>query len=344
VPQENYKLIGFNWERTYEKLLEANKRGIIKGDLSDEETARTKSVQVLYVKVDSDTVAFGLSPYGKLQISSPDNAKLRKARYKLRSLIVANEWVPIKETEIMLEKSVPDEHTLNIASGLKWFCMYKTLPSGKVEPKTENALIALQHVYTGYKDIFKYFEKMLEAKELEDSLKAKVVEKLKIQLEKAGIRLSSRTLEDMAESLLISRGDFNRYKKVEPIQEGVRYKLFLKAEPHSLGEFESREKAEEFWRETFGKFVETPEFKEAMIKYENARKESTEAYEILTGKTFPTSEEERVGKPCFLGMKLEQGLESPKGSCELCGGKFTKIELEKLNKILLMFKHGACIF
>jgi hypothetical protein len=148
----------------------------------------------------------------------------------------------------------------------------------------------------------------------------------------------------MAESLLISRGDFNRYKKVEPVQEGVRYKLLFKAEPHSLGEFESRKKAEEFWRETFAKFVETPEFKEAVIKYENARKESTEAYEILTGKTFPTSEEERVGKPCFLGMKLEQGLESLKGSCELCGGKFTKIELEKLNKILLMFKHGACIF
>jgi hypothetical protein len=33
--------------------------------------------------------------------------------------------------------------------------------------------------------------------------------------------------------------------------------------------------------------VETSEFKEAIIKYENARKESTEAYEILAGKFFP---------------------------------------------------------
>jgi len=340
VPQENYILIGFNWERTYEKLLEAGKRGTVIGDLSDEETARTKGFLVLYIKVDSDTVAFGLSPYGKLQISNPDNNKLRKARYKLRSLIVANEWVPTKETEIISEKSFPDEHTLNIASGLKWFCMYKTLPSGKVEPKAENALIALQHVYTGYKDIFEYLEKMLEAKELEDSLKARVAEKLRIQLERAGLRLLSRTLDDMAESLLISRGDFNRYMKVEPVQEGARYKLLFKAEPHSLGEFESREKAEEFWTETFAKFVETSEFKEAMIKYENAQKESTESYEILTGKTFHTSEEERIGKPCFLGMKLEQGLERLEGRCELCGRKFTKNELEKLNKILLMFSRG----
>jgi hypothetical protein len=130
---------------------------------------------------------------------------------------------------------------------------------------------------------------------------------------------------------------------LSPSKRGHAINCFLKLNPHSLGEFESREKAEEFWRETFAKFVETPEFKEAMIKYENARKESTEAYEILTGKTFPTSEEERVGKPCFLGMKLEQGIESLKGLCELCGGKFTKNELEKLNKIFSMFKRGGCI-
>jgi hypothetical protein len=182
---------------------------------------------------------------------------------------------------------------------------------------------------------------MLKAKDLEDSLKADVAEKLRIRLERARVRLPNRALEDMAESLLISRGDFNRYMKVEPVQEGARYKLLFKAEPHSLGEFESREKAEEFLRKTFAKFVETSEFKEAMIKYENARKESTEAYESLTGKTFPSSEEERVGRPCFLGIKLEQGLESLKGLCELCGGKFTKNELEKLNKILSMFSRGA---
>ena len=240
--------------------------------------------------------------------------------------------------------TVPEEHVLNVVSGLKWFCRCETYLSGKVQPKAECALIALQHIYTGHREIFEHFENLLKAKDREDILKADIAQKLRIQLERAGLRLLSRTLEDMAESLLISRGDFNRYKKVEPVQEGARYKLLLKeAEPHSLGEFESREKAEEFWRETFAKFVETPEFKEAMIKYENARKESTEAYEILTGKTFPTSEEERVGKPCFLGMKLEQGLERLKGSCELCGGKFTKNELEKLNKILSMFSRGVCI-
>jgi hypothetical protein len=125
--------------------------------------------------------------------------------------------------------------------------------------------------------------------------------------------------------------------KVEPVQEGARYKLLFKAEPHSLGEFESREKAEEFLRETFVKFVETPEFKESILKYESAQKEYAEAHQILTGKTFPISEEERVGKLCFLEMKLEQGLESLKGLCELCGGKFTNTELEKLNRMLSMF-------
>jgi hypothetical protein len=185
---------------------------------------------------------------------------------------------------------------------------------------------------------------MLKAKDLEDSLKADVAEKLRIRLERARVRLPNRALENMAESLLTSGGDFGRYMKVVPVQRDARYKLLFKAEPHSLGEFESREKAEEFLRETFAKFVETPEFKESIIKYENAQKEYAEAYEILTGKTFPTSKEERVGKPCFLGMKLEQSLESLEGSCELCGGQFAKTELEKLNKILSMFKHGVCIF
>jgi hypothetical protein len=343
TPQENYKLIGFDWERTYEKLLEANKRGTVIGDLSDEEIARTKGVLAAYIKVNSDTVAFSLSRYGKLQISSSDNAKLRKARFKLKSLIVADEWVPIKETEIMLEKGVPDEHMLNIASGLKWFCMYKTLPSGKVEPKAENALIALQHVYTGYTGLFVYFEKMLKAKGREDSLKADVAEKLKNHLETARLRLSNRILEDMAESLLISHGDYNRYRRIESIQAGGRFKLLFKAEPYSLGEFESREKAEEFWRKTFP-FVETPEFSEAVIKYENARKEYAEVHGILTGKPSSTSEEERVGKPAFLGMKLEQGLQSLKGFCELCGRLFAKTELEKLNKMLSMFKRETYIF
>jgi DNA-binding Lrp family transcriptional regulator len=274
----------------------------------------------------------------------------------LQSLLKAGQIIRIgrvyslpKYEQMLIEKlraeearrgAVPEEHVLNVVSGLKWFCRHETYLSGKVQPKAECGLIALQHIYTGHREIFEHFEKLLKAKDREDILKADIAQKLRIQLERAGLRLLSRTLEDMAESLLISRGDFNRYKKVEPVQEGARYKLLFKAEPHSLGEFESREKVEEFWMETFAKFVETPEFKEAIIKYENARKESTEACEILTGKTFPTSEEERVGKPCFLGMKLEQGLESLKGSCELCGGKFTNAELEKLNRILSMFSRG----
>jgi hypothetical protein len=275
----------------------------------------------------------------------------------LQSLLKTREIIHIgrvyslpKYEQMLIEKlrieeagmgTVPEEHVLNVISGLMWFCKYETHPFGKVKPRAECALIALQHIYTGYrKEIFEYFEKMLKAKNLEDSLKADVAEKLRIQLEKAGLRLPNRALEDMAESLLTSGGDFGRYMKVKPVQEGARYKLLFKAEPYSLGEFKSREKAEEFLRETIAKFVETSEFKEAMIKYENAQKESTEACEILTGKTFPTSEEERVGKLCFLGMKLEQGIESLKGRCELYGGKFTKNELEKLNKILSMFSCG----
>jgi DNA-binding Lrp family transcriptional regulator len=272
----------------------------------------------------------------------------------LQSLLKAGQIIRIgrlyslpKYEQMLIEKvraeeagmrTVPEKHVLNVVSGLKWFCRRETYPSGKVQPKAECALIALQHIYTGYrKEIFEHFEKMLKAKDLEDSLKADVAEKLRIRLEMAGLRLPNRALEDMAESLLISRGDFNRYMKVEPVQEGARYKLLFKAEPHSLGEFESREKAEEFLRETFVKFVETPEFKESILKYESAQKEYAEAHQILTGKTFPISEEERVGKLCFLEMKLEQGLESLKGLCELCGGKFTNTELEKLNRMLSMF-------
>ena len=280
---------------------------------------------------------------------------------RLQSLLKTKEIIHIgrvyslpKYEQMLIEKLraeeagvgvVPEEHILNVVSGLKWFCRCETYLSGKVQPKAECALIALQHIYTGYrKEIFEYFEKMLKAKNLEDSLKADVAEKLRIQLERARVRLPNRALEDMAESLLTSGGDFGRYMKVKPVQEGARYKLLFKAEPHSLGEFESKEKAEEFLRETFAKFVETLEFKEAIIKYENARKEYAEAHEILAGKPFSTSEEERVGKSCFLGMKLEQGLERLEGRCELCSGKFTKNELEKLNKILSMFKHGICIF
>jgi hypothetical protein len=278
----------------------------------------------------------------------------------LQSLLKTREIIHIgrlyslpKHEQMLIEKlraeeagkrgAIPEGHILDVISGLKWFCRDETYLYGKVEPKAECALIALQHVYTDYREIFEYFEKLLKAKDREDSLKAKVAEKLRIRLERARVKLPNKTLEDMAESLLVSYGDFNRFKKVEPIQEGTRYKLLFKAEPHSLGEFESREKAEELWRETFAKFVETSEFEEAIIKYENAQKESTEAYEILTGKTFPISEEERVGKSCFLGMKLEQGLESLKGLCELCGGQFTKTELEKLNKILSMIKPGRSL-
>jgi len=289
----------------------------------------------------------------KRETGIPDGTLYRR----LQSLLKAKQIIHIgklyslpKYEQMIIEKlrdieagkrGVSREHTLNVISGLKWFCRNETYLSGEVEPKAECALIALQHLYTGYRQIFEYFEKMFKAKNLEDSLKVDVAEKLKIRLERVGLRLSDRTLEDVAESLLISHGDFNRYIKVEPVQAGARFKLLFKAEPHSLGEFESREKAEEFLKETFAKFVETPEFKEAIIKYENAQKKYADAHQTLTGKHFPTCEEERVGKPCFLAMKLEEELESLKGMCERCGGLFSETERKKLNEILSMFAIGA---
>ena len=70
MPQENYKLIGFQWDKTLEKLRTSEQ---IVGDLTDEGIDYTKRVICAHIKVKNAKVSFNLSFYGKIQISNPNN-------------------------------------------------------------------------------------------------------------------------------------------------------------------------------------------------------------------------------------------------------------------------------
>lgn len=95
MPQENYSLIKFDWDESLENL---RKSSLVVGDLDDSETARTRGVAFAHIKVKDDKVSFGLSQYGKLQISSPNADLLRRARSQLKKLIVCTRWMPIIPT------------------------------------------------------------------------------------------------------------------------------------------------------------------------------------------------------------------------------------------------------
>ena len=103
MPQENYKLIDFDWDRTLEKL--RNSR-LILGDFANEGIGYTKGVVCAHVKVKSDKVSFNLSFYGKIQLSHPNNELLSRAKSNLRNLIVCDRWIPKDE---IIEKSISNE-------------------------------------------------------------------------------------------------------------------------------------------------------------------------------------------------------------------------------------------
>jgi hypothetical protein len=96
MPQESYLLEGFNWDRSIEKLRQSS---LVVGDLTDEEISRTKGVANAHIKVKDEKVAFGLSQYGKLQISNPNAELLRRAKSQLRRLIICLRWTPISPKE-----------------------------------------------------------------------------------------------------------------------------------------------------------------------------------------------------------------------------------------------------
>ena len=91
MPQENYILEGFSWDRSLEKLKHSS---LVVGDLSDEEIARTRSVACAYIRIKNETVSFNLSQYGKLQISHPNAELLRRAKSQLNKLIICSRWIP----------------------------------------------------------------------------------------------------------------------------------------------------------------------------------------------------------------------------------------------------------
>ena len=102
MPQENYTLIGFILDESLENL---RKSSLVVGDLDDSEIARTRGVACAHIKVKDEKVSFGLSQYGKLQLSSPNADLLRRARSQLKKLIICERWVPtIPTTEKPSEK------------------------------------------------------------------------------------------------------------------------------------------------------------------------------------------------------------------------------------------------
>lgn len=95
MPQENYTLQRFNWDKSLENL---RKSSLIVGDLGDEEIGRTRGVACAHVKVKEEKVAFNLSQYGKLQISHPNAELLRRAKSQLNKLIACSRWIPTSTT------------------------------------------------------------------------------------------------------------------------------------------------------------------------------------------------------------------------------------------------------
>jgi hypothetical protein len=91
MPQENYNLIDFNWDKTLDNL---RKSSLVVGDLGNEEIARTRGVVCAHIKVKDEKVSFNLSPYGKLQISHPNAELLRRAKSQLNKLIFCSRWSP----------------------------------------------------------------------------------------------------------------------------------------------------------------------------------------------------------------------------------------------------------
>lgn len=164
MPQEVYTLAEFRRDRTYEKLVDAIKRGSVSGDVSDEETARTKGVLSLYIKVNSDKVSFQISPYGKLTISHPNNSKLRKARSKLQSLILCSQWVP-KYVSHETKELKPDEsyiyqdrlkhsEILINEGATQLSSLADSLEELSDFPNPIYKICFLQHLETGYPEIY----------------------------------------------------------------------------------------------------------------------------------------------------------------------------------------------
>ncbi|MCW4038522.1 MAG: hypothetical protein NWF13_07295 [Candidatus Bathyarchaeota archaeon] len=95
MPQENYSLIDFDWDESLENLRNSS---LVVGDFDDSEIAYTRGVAYARIKVKDEKVSFGLSQYGKLQLSSPNADLLRRAKSQLNKLIVCTRWVPTAPT------------------------------------------------------------------------------------------------------------------------------------------------------------------------------------------------------------------------------------------------------
>lgn len=210
MPQEVYTLVGFRWNKTYEELAEAIKRGSVKGDISGEETARTKGVLSLYIKVNGDTVPFQISPYGKLTISHPDNSKLRKARSKLQQLISCSQWMPkyvynetkeLKPDESYTYQARLEHSKILIREGVTQLSpLADSFGKPPDFPDPIYKTCFLQHLETGRPEIYDQYRRY---NKITERWAKKAVDKAKKALQAKKIEITEETLRREASSISI---------------------------------------------------------------------------------------------------------------------------------------------
>ncbi len=135
MPQENYTLIGFSWDRSLEKIRKkiGNKSSIV-GDATDEAIDRNHGKLCLHIKIKKEKVSFHITRYGNLQISHENSELLRRAKSRLSNVLVATRWIPkntndIEEPDIVNKLKGLKLNDLEIEWLFPWY--YYFLPSHK---------------------------------------------------------------------------------------------------------------------------------------------------------------------------------------------------------------------
>lgn len=95
MPRAEYVIKDFDWSKTLVKLAKGAKRGVIRGDITDDIVGDySKEVLSAKIRVNSDAASFQLSQYGTVTLYHSDNSKFKKARFMLRKLIAGGRWIP----------------------------------------------------------------------------------------------------------------------------------------------------------------------------------------------------------------------------------------------------------
>jgi len=143
MPQDNFTLIDFDWDRSVDSL--RNSR-IIKGDFDNDIIAHNKGKLCLYIQVEGEDVSFHLSLNGKLQISSPNNEWLRRAESQLRKLIVCSRWVPSGDEQESKTERVEYQSIMDLPEAKE--ADWSKIPKGEIFQLTKWFMVATR--YEGY--------------------------------------------------------------------------------------------------------------------------------------------------------------------------------------------------